>query len=405
MTEVRVNKLRLLGGVVLVIMLIVAGTLPFWGEDVDNNKIVINQYPYTGKMAYWTTPGFQFQLFGSITEYYKTNQVLFNEINEDKDGNLDIFGTTNPGLEITYADKGKGFVLGSVRIELPRNEAFLQKIHEDYGSERRLYDELVRPTLGKVILACGPLMTSLESVSEKRNDLIAHATDQLNNGIYATRAIRVEKLNSITGENELIDQAEIVTDSLGRPKRNEESPFANYGLKVSQLSIASLKYEKATNDQIAKQREADMQIITAKAEAARAVQKAITEAKEGEARATKAKWEEEEVKARAVVKAEQAFEVAQFQAKEADEKAKKIIAEGRAEAESNKLKVQAGLTPQEKAEWEYKTQVGVAEALAKSSHKLVPEIMFNGSGTGSSNPLDAVGIKMMMDIVKDVSKK
>lgn len=52
-----------------------------------------------------------------------------------------------------------------------------------------------------------------------------------------------------------------------------------------------------------------------------------------------AKWEQEKIKAVEVTKAQQAFEVAALQAKEADEKAKKIIAEGKAEAEANRLKV------------------------------------------------------------------
>ena len=103
-----------------------------------------------------------------------------------------------------------------------------------------------------------------------------------------------------------------------------------------------------------------------------------------------------------VTKAQQAFEVAELQAKEANEKAKKIIAEGRAEAEANKLKVQAGLTPQEKAEWDYKTTVGVAEALSKSEVKWVPDVMMGGSNGG--NAMDAVGLKMVMDIADKLNK-
>lgn len=82
---------------------------------------------------------------------------------------------------------------------------------------------------------------------------------------------------------------------------------------------------------------------------------------------------------------------------ESNEKAKKIIAEGRAEAEANRLKVQAGLTPQEQAEWNYKTTVGVAEALSKSEVKWVPDVMLSGNG-GGNNAMDAVGLRMVMDI-------
>ena len=63
------------------------------------------------------------------------------------------------------------------------------------------------------------------------------------------------------------------------------------------------------------------------------------------------------------------------------------------------------VTPQEKAEWEYKTKVGVAEALAKSSYPLVPTIMMGESGKSSgSSAMDAVGLKYLMDIADRISK-
>ena len=80
--------------------------------------------------------------------------------------------------------------------------------------------------------------------------------------------------------------------------------------------------------------------------------------------------------------------------------------EKEAEAAANRALVNAGLTPQERAEWEYKTKVGVAEALAKSSHPLVPEIMMAGdSKGGAGNAMDAVGLNMLMDLTDKLSKK
>jgi regulator of protease activity HflC (stomatin/prohibitin superfamily) len=352
-------------------------------------------------MEYWTSPGFKWQWFGKTTHYYKTNQVWFNNITTTDKGELTTYGLENPAFPITYADKGKGFVLGSVRIELPKTETHLNLIQEHYGSEERLMEELIKPTIGKVILACGPLMTSLESVAEKRNDLIAYATDQLNNGIYATTTRTVERLNSITNELEKIQQAEIIYDEESNPKRNEESPFVKYGLKVSQLAIADLKYETATNNQIARQREADMDIISAKAEAAKAIQQTIKIEEEGKQRAAEAKWKQEAIKAAEVTKAEQAYEVARLQALEAKELAKKIKEQGEAEAHAARLKVQAGLTPLEKATIEKETAIGVAQALANI--KLPTYVVAGGNGN-SNTAMDAMGLKMMTDLVNQMSK-
>lgn len=394
-------KKAILSVVAVIVAIVAIFSFNRIGEDVKNNQIVVNQYPFTGKMAFWTDPGFKWQWFGKTTTYYKTNQVWFDQIEETRSGDYTTSGLTNSAFPITYSDKGKGFVLGSVRIEMPTNREQLNLIQSHYGSEHRLMEELIKPTIGKVILACGPLMTSLESVAEKRNDLIAYATDQLNNGIYATKTKTVERLNSITNEMEKVHQAEIVYDEDGNPKRNEESPFVKYGLKVSQLAIADLKYESATNNQIARQREADMDIITAKAEAAKAIQQTIKIEEEGKQKAALAKWEQEAVKAAEVTRAQQAYEVAALAAKEAVEVAKKVKAEGEAEAYRQKKLVEAGLSPKERAEIDKATKIGVAEALSKIQ---LPKIVMTG-GDGSNNAaMDAMGLKMMTDLVDKMSK-
>lgn len=401
------QKTKIYGVIACVVAFLALMMLPKCAEDVKNEEIVINQVPFTGELEYWTTPGFKFQKGGRTSNYYKTNQIWFNEIEKEKknNGNIILRPTgDNPALPITYNDKGKGYVLGSVRIELPTDQKFLYRIQTHYGSMDRLINDLIKPTLGKVILACGPLMTSLESVSEKRTDLIAYATDQLNYGVYKTMVKEEETTDQLTNEIKIIRIASLITDSVSPNgyKRQEESPFAYYGLKVSLLSISDMEYEQATIDQINKQREADMSIVTAKSKALEAAQLRIQAEEEGKRDAEKAKWKQEEIKAVEVTKAQQAYEVAQLQAKEAAEKAKKIIEEGKAEAEANRLKVQAGLTPQEKAEWDYKTTVGVAEALSKSNVRWVPEIMMGNAGGGNS--MDAVGLKMMLDIANQMKK-
>jgi hypothetical protein len=394
------RRLKLLGVIVGIFAVVLIACFPMIAEDMDKSKIGINQIPITGTYEYWTDGGFQWQKFGNVSIYDKTSQIWFNEIKKDSDGNPYIDNSLeNPAMTITYNDKGKGFVMGSVRVEMPLETKYLERIQTHYGNQEKLIRDLVKPTLSKVVMSCGPLMSSLESVSEKRTDLIALITDQLNHGVYKTKVTTVKSINPLTGEEQLTKIAEAIPDSLAPNgiKRQEESPFAFYGLKVSQLAISDTDYENATKAQISKQREADMSIVTAKAKALEAVQRTIQIEEEGKASAAQAKWEQEKIKAVEVTKAQQAFEVAELQAKEANEKAKKIIAEGKAEAEANRLKVQAGLTPQEQAEWNYKTTVGVAEALSKSEVKWVPDVMLSGNG-GGNNAMDAVGLRMVMDI-------
>lgn len=389
------------------IAIVLVGSIGYLVEDMDKRQIGINQIPISGQYEYWTDGGFQWQKYGNVSIYDKTSQIWFNEIKKDDNGNVYVTsGMDNPAMAITYNDKGKGFVLGSVRVEMPLETKYLERIQTHYGSQEKLIRDLIKPTLGKVIISCGPLMSSLESVSEKRTDLIALITDQLNYGVYKTRVKTIETVNPITGEKQLTKIAEAVADSLAPNgiKRQEESPFAFYGLKVSQLSINDMEYEAATLNQISKQREADMSIVTAKAKALEAAQRAIQIEEEGKAKAAEAKWEQEKIKAVAVTKAQQEFEVAELEAKKAKQVAFKVQAEGEAKAAANRALVSAGLTPQEKAEWEYKTTVGVAEALSKSNTRWVPEVMVGGGNGQGSNAMDAVGLNMLLEIANKMKK-
>lgn len=157
-------------------------------------------------------------------------------------------------------------------------------------------------------------MSSLESVSETRTDLISYITDQLNNGVYKTRVKKVEVLNEITGEKEVRAQTEIITDANapGGYKRQETSPFSQYGISCGLVSIIDIKYDKATQSQIDAQKQANL--------------------------------------------------------------------------------------------IEKETAIGIAEALANSQVRWVPEIIMNGNSSNGS-AMDAVGLNMMMDIVKKMNKE
>lgn len=399
-----ISKKSILGivlGVVAVLFFI--GSF-FVFEDADKSKNYVCQMPITGNYKVWTDGGLQIQMFGSVQSYNKTSQVEFSGVEKNQTGYVAVGRT--PAAALTFNDKGKGMIVGSFRVVLPTDYQNMSKIQRDFGSEDALIDNLVRPTLYKVVTACGPLMSSLESVSETRTDLIAYITDQLNNGVYKTKAVKTEVLNELTGEMEVRTQSVILEDvnAPGGYARQEISPFSQYGITCGLVSILDIKYDAATQDQIDAQKQANLAVITSKTKSIEAMQRTLQITEEGKAAAEKAKWEQEREKAIAVTKAEQEREVARLAAEKAEFEKKKIIAEGQAQAEANRLKVAAGLTPQEKAEWDYKTTVGVAQALADSKVSWVPEIMISGKDGGSNTAMDAVGLNMLMEVVKKQTK-
>lgn len=382
--------------IVAIVAIVALCSLGSIGEDVKNEQIVINQMPFTGTMKYWTTPGFEWQWFGKTTTYYKTQQLWFGSEDDQKRQQ------GNP-IPVIFNDASDGMIYGSLRVKLPTETKYLERIQTDYNGMDRLMADLVRPTVTKVIYASGPLMSAFESYAEKKNDLIEYITDQLNNGVYKTTVKRVEVIDPISGEKKVINLASLIPDETapGGYRRSESSPFAYYGLEIGQVAVSKIDYSDKVKNQIAQQQEANMLIQTSKAKSAAAQQEAIRAEEEGKAAAAKARWEQEKVKAVAVTKAQQEFEVARLEAEKAKQVALKVKAEGEAKAAANRALVSAGLTPLERATIEKETKIGVAQALA--GIKLPTYVVAGGNG-GGNTAMDAMGLKMMTDLVDKMSK-
>lgn len=383
--------------IVAVIAIIILCSLGRIGEDVKNEQIVVNQMPFTGTMKYWTTPGFEWQWFGKTTVYYKTQQVWFGADNEEGKQ------MGNP-IKVTFNDASDGQIYGSLRVKLPTDPTYLSRIQTDYNGMDRLMQDLVRQQVTKVIYASGPLMSAFESYAEKKNDLIEYITDQLNNGVYKTTVKTIETVDPITGEKKTIKIASLIPDenAPGGYKRSESSPFSYYGLEIGQVSVSRIGYSDKVVKQIEQQQEANMMVQTSKAKTLAAQQEAIRAEEAGKAAAMEAKWQQEKIKAVEVTKAQQEYEVAALAAKKAAEEAKKIKAQGEAEAYAARMKVAAGLTPLERATIEKETKIGVAQALANI--KLPTYVVAGGSGGSGNTAMDAMGLKMMTDLVNQMSE-
>lgn len=366
------------------------------GEDVKNETIVVNQFPFTGNMEYWTTPGYHWQWFGKTTTYYKTSQLWFGSDNEEGKQ------MGNP-IPVIFNDASDGMIYGSLRVKLPTETKYLERIQTDYNGMDRLMQDLVRPTVTKVIYASGPLMSAFESYAEKKNDLIEYITDQLNNGVYKTTVKQVEVIDQFSGEKKSIKVASLIIDedAPGGYARSESSPFAYYGLEIGQVAVSKIGYSQKVMQQIAQQQEANMLVATSKSKSLAAQQETIRIAEEGKAAAEKAKWEQEKIKIVAVTKASQEYEVSRLEAQKANEVAKKVKAEGEAEAYRQRKLVEAGLSPREKADFEMRTKIGVAEALSKIQ---LPKVVTAGGSSSGNTAMDAMGLKMMTDLVDKLSK-
>lgn len=345
------------------------------GEDVPNDKIVVNQFPYTGELAVWANPGFNFQWFGTTTEYEKAFQFWFGSEGKGR------------ARSIVFNDAGNGAILGSVRILLPRSPNAMEKIHTEFASQENLELELIAPTINKVITATGPLLSSYESYAAKKNDLIYFIEDQLRYGIYKTSIVEETITDPITGERKNIRKAERTPSNDPNEngwERQETAPFFTYKLDLAQLSVDNIEYDQTIIDQIKAQQDAAMAVQTSIAEAKRAEQDALKEEALGKQKVARARAEQMVTKEKAVVEAEQKRDVAMLEKEAAEYYRQKLILEGEGESQKKRLIMEADGALTQKLDALIQINKEWATAVQNYNGNWVPQTVMGASGNGGS---------------------
>lgn len=416
-------------GIGAVIMLILLGV--FAAKLVgykQSTELLVKQSPF-GTLSCVDGQGLYFKGFASIYKYDLAKSFYFNSSTEKVNGEgWEGDEDDEDDISVTLSRNANADISGYLLYELPTDCDKLIELHKNQKSDKGIKHNLVRNAVLSAVRKTAPLFTAEEAKVTKIAEFRRLAEDQLVEGEYLTT---IEVLKEKAGEDEVdsngkvIKKAEVqeyrVTklklDKDGHRIITKKSPITQYGIVVKQLDIQNVKLDAKAQQQLDIVKEREMQRVANATAAETAKQKAITAKAEGDARIAEAKATQEvqkmtevtmaeKEKAVAILNAEREKEVARLEALKAIEVAKKIKAEKEAEAQANRALVAAGLTPQERAEWEYKTKVGVAEALAKSSHPLVPEIMMTGdSKNGAGTAMDAVGLNMLMDLTSKLSNK
>lgn len=417
-------------GVAAVIVLILLGI--FAAKLVgykQSTELLVKQSPF-GTLSCVEGQGLYFKGFASIYKYDLAKSFYFNSSTEKVNGEgWEGDEDDEDDISVTLSRNANADISGYLLYELPTDCDKLIELHKNQKSDKGIKHNLVRNAVLSAVRKTAPLFTAEEAKVTKIAEFRRLAEDQLVEGEYLTT---IEVLKEKAGEDEVdstgkvIKKAEVqeyrVTklklDKDGHRIITKKSPITQYGIIVKQLDIQNVKLDAKAQQQLDIVKEREMQRVANATAAETAKQKAITAKAEGDARIAEAKATQEvqkmtevtmaeKEKAVAILNAEREKEVARLEALKAIEVAKKIKAEKEAEAQANRALVAAGLTPQERAEWEYKTKVGVAEALAKSSHPLVPEIMMTGDGKngGAGTAMDAVGLNMLMDLTTKLSNK
>ena len=382
------RKLRTL--VVFTLILILAFSLgDRIVETVEKGTYQVKQAAITGTMSAKMTPGLWFQNFGDVTTWQKAETFYFTA--DEGEG-----ASYDQSIEVRFNDGSLCHISGTMRIILPTDPdaAIALMTENSYNSYRELEKKLVLPVVRNALRLTANLMSARESYSEKRTDFIFWAWDQVQNGLYETSE-ETRKVTDIVSGEEVTKTFKIIRlDDSGQPL-HQRDPLEGLDIRLANFEIKEFVYAKKVQEQIATQQEALMAVATARAQAQQAEQDALTTEAKGKAQVMQAKYEEEEIKARAVVQAEMQVEVADLERRAAEQTKQKEILLGQGEAERKRLVLEAdGALAQKLAALE-KVNAHWAAAYAK---RQVPSMVM-GSGSDGTDKAATEFSQMMQLLV------
>lgn len=372
-------------------------------EDVDAGEVVVVQDPFDGDLHVYKEPGWVWQGYGKATHYRKSNQFWFNSPKDSTEKKIQ-----DRSIPVQWSDGAPSSISGSIRYDLPLDEQQIIKIHSIFGSQEALEQQLIKTNLEKSVYMTGPLMSSKESYAEKKNDLIFYIEDQVSRGVYKTRQVETKIIDELTNDERTITKVEIVEKD-GLPLRQEKSPIAEYGIRIYNISVNKISYSNTVENQIRQQQKAIMDVQLAVANAKKAEQDAITVAKQGEANAAKAKWEQEVIKAKLVTEAESRKKVSELEVLTAENNKRKMVLEGEGEAAKKRAIMLADGALKDKLDAWVKSQQFWADAFANYKGNVVPYYVASPNSGGYTNGatqfMEIMGMKAARDLNLDMSNK
>lgn len=372
-------------GIILILGIIFTGSI-FETNTFGNYQI--KQAAITGNVTVRNDPGVYLQWFGNIYTY---------PVSED-------FDFEDAGLTVRFNDGSVAAVKGTVKFKLSLKPEIQKELHRDYATFTNVMTDLIQKNVQEALSNTATLMKAEDSYSSRRAEFSNVAKQQLEQGIFQTKSEIVDSVDE-KGTKFKEKLIEVVYDRDGNPVIQKPSLLKHYDIEILQFVVNDFEYDAKVKELIDKKKEAEQIKVVAVANAEKAKQNALTAEAEGSAKIAQAKAEAEVQKMTEVVEAQKRAEVAKLEAEKAKFEAAKIKAEGEAQAYAAKLKVQAGLTPLEKATIEKETQIGVAAELAKVKF---PDTMVicGGDGKGNgANPFDAVGLKALYELSSNMSRQ
>ena len=377
-------------------------------KNNDQNYQVVQSLK--GDMAIRSNAGWYVKSFATIKTYPKSVQAFFSA--DVREG-----GDEDDSIRATFNDGGIAVVSTIVRFRMPTTEANRLLVHQEFGADMTSVEASVRAHLVNCVKATATMMTASENQTSRKAEFAKVIGDQLQNGLYRFKRIEVPVLD-INGQVKMTEDGKQVTQYATAivqgangtdPIIDAVSPLKQYGIEVTQFSVTSVEYDKATRDQFAKKKDASLKAELAKIQVEQAKQETLQVQEEGKrlvaskqaemnvkvaeaeglasmkvAQAEQEKLEAKFVKEKAEIDAMKLVEVAKLElvASEKQAEAQKLLADAR----EYQLQKGGAISERDRVLVEISAKRDALVAKELSNIK-VPHIVMGGGGEGGSSTM------------------
>ena len=403
------GKMKIVTPILSFIFILLPGLI-FYAEYGTNYYLVS---PLGNEFAVMDSRGFKLRLFSRISPW--TKYIDIKTVDTDSTGIIledteELEGYIKGGIPIRFIDQVTGKVMLSARFQTPTEEDDFMDMAKKFRTMSNLVNNTLIPTLIEQTTNTGYMFAAQDYISGEAQLFKQTLEEQLKDGSY--QVIKEELKDTIYSS--ITDTAsrgikEINTSykvrkvySGGKPVRIPHEITKN-NILVSQVIIQDVDPEPKFKERLEKQRDesAKRQLAQQQTETAKAEQMRIIAQGENDKATERVNKEKEQISQVIQYETERAIEeqklkTAKIALETAEIEAKRIKEMADAKAYENSKLVAAGLTPQEKAEWEYKKAVGVAEQMKDVK---LPNYVIMGGSNQSGKELNLIesliGVKLM----------
>lgn len=374
-----------IAGIFSLIFLVIIN--PFSYNDPTERTVVTTQ---GGSQKVVFTPGMYWAGFfakevawpNQISVSYKDSIIGSNEMIE----NTIEIGKIN----VRFNDATTAKITGITQYILPSSEKEMLEIHNAHRTPNALVQRRLAPYTQECLQSSAQLLSSEMHYSGGRAQMVQDYLDQLKFGAFLLRVNSTNVYDTLEKANKKVYEIVIQTDKNGQNKRKFSS-IKEYAITVGDAQITDVDYEQRVDNMLAKKIDAATAASISKQQLMTAQQQALTAKAQGEKTLVETEYAKKVEQTRQLVEAQTKVELAKTYRQEQEEAAKAAMFQAQvtrtnadAEAYKNSRLVSAGLTPQERAEFELSKAKAYAEAIGKIQ---LPSVYMTGDKTGNSNSL------------------